>query len=104
VGTRDGALLPVVADPRSGAVLVIEVPDTAAYASFAFALRDPHGAQVWTTTIPASAAETGQQALSLSIPGMGLQQGSYTLTISGITAQGSSTQLDQRVLAVRFDE
>jgi hypothetical protein len=35
---------------------------------------------------------------------MGLQQGSYTLTISGITAQGSRTQLDRRILDVRFDK
>jgi hypothetical protein len=104
VATRDGTPLPVLADRQSGAVLLIDVPDTADYSSFAFALQDPQGKQFWTETIPASATENGQQALSLLIPGMGLQQGSYTLTISGITAQGSRTPLDRRVLDVRFDE
>ena len=104
VGTRDGASLPVVADRKSGAVLLIDVPETAAYSSFAFALADPQGKPFWAETIPASATENGQQALSLLIPGTGLQPGSYALTISGITAQGSRTQLDRRVLDVRFDE
>ncbi|MGB6132362.1 MAG: zf-HC2 domain-containing protein [Acidobacteriaceae bacterium] len=104
VGTRDGAPLPVIADRKSGAVLLIDVPDTATYSSFAFALQDPQGKQFWTETIQASAAQNGQATLSLLVPGMGLQEGSYTLTISGITAQGSRTQLDRRVLDVRFEE
>ena len=104
VGTRDGASLPVVADRKSGAVLLIDVPETATYSSFALALDDPQGKQFWAETIQASATENGQPTLSLLIPGTGLQQGSYALTISGITAQGSRTQLDRRVLDVRFDE
>lgn len=104
VGTRDGAPLPVVADRKSGAVLLIEVPATLEYTSFAFALQDPQGKPFWTDAIAAPATEGGQQALSLLIPGIGLQQGSYTLTISGITPQGSRTPLDRRVLDFRFDE
>jgi hypothetical protein len=104
VGTRDGAPLPVMANHKSGAVLLIDVPDTAAYSSFAFALEDPQGKQFWTETIQASTAQSGPQTLSLLIPGIGLQPGSYTLTITGITAQGSRTQLERRALDVRFDE
>lgn len=104
VGTRDGAPLAVIANRKSGAVLLIDVPDTASYSSFAFALQDPQGKQFWTGTIQASAEENSQTTLSLLIPGSGLQQGSYTLTISGITAQGGRTQLDRRVLDVRFDQ
>lgn len=104
VGTRDGAPVSIVADHKSGAAVLIDVPDTASWSSFALALQDPQGKQFWTGTIPASSTGNGQQTLSLVIPGMGLQQGSYTLTISGITAQGSRTQLYRRVLDVRFDE
>ena len=104
VATRDGAPLPVIANRKSGAVLLIDVPDTASYSSFTFSLQDPQGRQFWAETIAASAIENGQQPLSLLIPGMGLQEGSYTLTISGITAQGSRTPLDRRVLDVRLDE
>jgi hypothetical protein len=42
--------------------------------------------------------------MSLLIPGGGLQQGAYALTITGINPQGSRTQLDRRILDVRFDE
>jgi hypothetical protein len=104
VGTRDGAPLPVIADRKSGAVLLIDVPDTAAYSSFAFALENPEGKQFWTDTIQASLAQNGPQTLSLLIPGTGLQPGPYTLTISGITAQGSRTPLDRRVLNIRIGE
>lgn len=104
VETRDGTPLSVVADRKSGAVLLIDVPDTAGFASFAFALLDPRGKQFWAQTVQASGTESGQQTLSLLLPGMGLQQGLYTLTISGITAQGRRTPLDRRVLDVRFDE
>lgn len=103
VGTRDGAPMPVVADRRAGAVVLIDVPETTGYATFGFALENPQGKQMWTQTLAASAANGGQ-SLSLLIPGMGLQQGAYTLTITGITAQGSRTPLDRRVLDVRFDE
>ncbi|HEX4066362.1 MAG TPA: zf-HC2 domain-containing protein [Acidobacteriaceae bacterium] len=103
VGTRDGGPMPVVADPKAGAVVLIDVPETAEYTSFDFALQDPQGKQRWTQTLAASATENGQRSLSLLIPGFGLQQGAYTLTISGITAQGSRTPLDRRVLDIRFD-
>jgi hypothetical protein len=104
VGTRDGAPLPVVASHKSGLTLLIDVPDSSAYSSLGFALQDPQGKQFWTESFPASAANGGQQTLSLSIPGEGLQQGSYTLSISGITAQGGRTQLDRRILDLRFDD
>lgn len=104
VGTRDGAPLPLVANRHSGAVLLIDVPDTAAYSSFAFALQDAQGKQFWTETVQASAAQQGQQTHSLLIPGTGLQPGLYTLTISGNTPEGNRNQLDRRVLDVRFDE
>jgi hypothetical protein len=104
VGTRDGAPLPVVADPKSGAVLLIDVPDAATYTSFAFALEDPQGKQFWAETVQAPSAANHQQTLSVLIPGLDLHPGSYALTISGTTAQGSRTQLDRRVLDIHFDE
>lgn len=104
VGTRDGAPLPVVASPRAGAVILMDVPETGAYTSYAFTLDDPAGRQFWTQTLASSPTNDGAQTLSLLIPGLGLRQGTYALTISGITAQGNRTQLDRRVLDVRFNE
>lgn len=104
VGTRAGSPLPVMATHKAGAVLLVDIPDTAEYSSFAFALQDPRGRQFWTETVQTSAMQNGQQTLSLLIPGTGLQPGLYTLTIAENTAQGSPSLLDRRVLDVRFDE
>ena len=102
VGTRAGAHTPVVADPKTGAVVLIDdLPNDGTYASFAFALEDPQGRQMWIETVKAPGG--GESAMSLTIPGRGLQEGAYTLTISGITSQGSRTQLDRRILDVRFE-
>jgi hypothetical protein len=103
VGTRAGAHTPVTADRNSGAlVLVDDLPTDGTYASFAFALESPQGKTFWTQTVKAPG--NGDGTTSLSIPGKGLQEGVYTLTILGITPQGSRTQLDRRILDVRFDQ
>lgn len=102
VGTRAGANTPVLADRKAGAVLLIDVPNDGQYASFAFALADGQGKTFWTQT--SKAPEEGDGTVSLLIPGKGLQEGAWTLTIAGITPQGSRTELDRRILDVRFDE
>jgi hypothetical protein len=102
VGTRAGARTVVTADRRAGAVLLIDVPNDGAYASFGFALENPQGKQTWMQTVKAPAA--GDGTMSLLIPGGGLQQGTYTLTIAGITPQGSRTELERQMLDVRLNE
>lgn len=103
VGTRAGAQTPVRADRKTGAVLLIDdVPNDGNYASFTFELTNPQGKLFWSKTVKAAA--NGEAAMSLTIPGRGLQEGAYTLTIAGITPEGSRTQLDRRVLDVRFAE
>jgi hypothetical protein len=92
-----------VADRKSGAVVLIDdLPTDGTYASFAFALEDPQGKPFWTETVKASGG--GDGTMSLTIPGKGLQEGAYALTIAAITPEGSRTQLDRRILDVRFDE
>jgi len=103
-GTRGGAHMPVVANPRAGAVILIDVPNEAAYPSFAFELQDPQGKPFWTGTTQSQEPGNESGAISLLIPGSGLQPGSYTLTISGIAADGGRTQLDQRILDVSLNE
>jgi len=102
VGTRAGAQTQVLADRKSGAVLLIDVPNDGSYASFAFALADPEGKPFWAETVKAPAG--GDGALSLLIPGAGLREGSYRLTVAGITPQGSRTELDRKMLEIRFDQ
>lgn len=102
VGTRAGSHTAVTADRRAGAVLLIDVPNDGTYTSFGFALENPQGKQTWMQTVKAPSG--GDGTMSLLIPGGGLQQGSYTLTIAGITPQGSRTQLERQMLDVRFNE
>jgi hypothetical protein len=102
VATRAGGAMAVVADRKAGAVLLIDVANDGSYGALNFEMTDPQGKAFWTQTVQAPAE--GDGTMSLLIPGGGLQAGSYALTITGITAQGSRTQLDRRVLDVRFDE
>ena len=102
VGTRAGAERQVTADRRDGTTLLIDAPNDGTYASFGLALENPQGKQTWTQTVPAQAG--GDGTLSVTIPGGGLQAGAWTLTISGITAQGSRTELDRWVLDIRFSD
>lgn len=102
VGTRAGAHTTVVADRKAGAVLLIDVPNDGSYSSFGFALENPEGKQIWMQTVKAPAA--GDGTMSLLIPGKGLQEGSWTLTIAGINPEGSRTELERQMLDVRFNE
>ena len=108
-GTRGDAHLAVPADPRQGAVLLIQVPEENDYASYSFDLYDQHGKRIFTQTAVApeeagAGAGMGGGAFSLTIPGAGLEQASYTLVVSGITAQGGRTEIDRRILDVHFGE
>ncbi|HVT98326.1 MAG TPA: zf-HC2 domain-containing protein [Acidobacteriaceae bacterium] len=102
VGTRAGAHTAVTADRKNGTTLLIDVPNDGTYTSFGFALENPEGKQTWMETVKAPA--NGDGTISLSIPGRGLQEGAYTLTIAGITPQGSRTEIERQLLDVRFNE
>lgn len=97
-GTRGTEAVSVPTDRRQGAVVLIDVPQ--GYASFAIDLYDHQGKRLWTQTVSAPEAGT----LSLLIPGAGLQEGSYSLNLAGISPQGARTELGRRVLDVHFNE
>ncbi len=104
-GTRGDAHLDVPADKTQGAGVLIEIPQTNGYTSYAFELNDPQGKRFWRhTAAAANPSAVGAGMFSLVIPGAGLRQGSYTLVTSGITPQGGETEVDRRILDVHFDE
>lgn len=104
-GTRGDAHLSVPADPRQGAVLLIQIPQENSYASYSFDLYDQHGKRIFTQTAAApDATGMGSGAFSLTIPGAGLEQAAYTLVVSGVTPQGGRTEIDRRILDIRFGE
>jgi hypothetical protein len=96
--TRGSESTVLQADRRQGAAVLIDLPQ--GYSSYEIALNDPQGKRVWTKSVAAPEAGT----LTLSIPGMGLKEGSYTLNLAGISPQGARTELGRRVLDVHFNE
>jgi anti-sigma factor RsiW len=104
-GTRGDAHLRVPADRSQGAGVLIELSQESAYTSYTFDLYDPQGRLFWTHTAPASnQAGAGVGTFSLVVPGAGLEQGAYSLAISGKTPQGGRTEIDRRILDVHFDQ
>lgn len=103
--TRSTTPVSVLAARGRGVVLLIDLPQDTAYASFVFDLDNPRGKHIWSQTVSTSIeGNNGGMPLSLLVPGSGLQQGSYTLTISGISSQGVRVQLDRRAIDIHFSE
>jgi anti-sigma factor RsiW len=104
MGTRGAEPTVVQADRKQGAVILIDLPQQPAYTSYAVDLYDPQGKRIWTRTVTASQNDSGAGTLSLLIPGAGLEQGSYSLNLAGISPQGARTELGRRALDVHFNE
>jgi len=97
--TRGSAHLAITADHRHGVALPIDLPSQpsmGAYTSYSFDLYDPQGKIAWTGLATASADDASDgQRLSLVIPGAMLRNGTYTVAVSGIAAQGEHTPIDK---------
>ena len=105
MGTRGAEPTVVQADRKQGAVILIDLPQQPVYTSYAVDLYDPQGKKIWSQTVAASSPnDGGAGTLSLLIPGAGLEQGSYSLNLAGISPQGARTELGRRALDVHFSE
>jgi hypothetical protein len=103
MGTRGAEPTIVQADRKQGAVVLMDVPQ--GYLSYAIDLYDPQGKRILTQNVTASSQnDGGAGTLSLLIPGAGLEQGSYSLNLAGISPQGARTELGRRALDVHFNE
>jgi hypothetical protein len=104
-GTRGAEPTPIKADRHKGALILIDLPMEPVYASYVFELVDAQGKRVWSQTTQ-RAGQTSEEGMTvpLVIPGDGLEQSAYTLSISGISPQGAQTQIERRTLEVHFDE
>jgi hypothetical protein len=101
-GTRGDADTLVQGSKRLGVALSIQLPQI--YSSYTFTLYDPQGKQQWNTSVAAGAVEGADGTLSLFIPGQSLQNASYTLAISGVTAEGGRSEIERRVLHVQLSD
>jgi hypothetical protein len=106
--TRGGAQLTITADRRHGVALPVDLPpqpSMGAYASYAFNLYDPQGKLAWTGLAAAPAEDpSDNQRLSLVIPGAMLQNGAYTVAVSGVAAHGECTEIDRYVFDLHLSD
>jgi hypothetical protein len=98
-GSMRGAPQTITADRQHGVALPVELPQQpspGAYTSYSFGLIDPQGKTAWTGFVAAPSDDSGEgQRLSIAIPGAMLRNGTYTLTVSGVTPRGEHTVIDQ---------
>jgi hypothetical protein len=104
--TRDGAHLAANADRTHGVALPVDLspqPGFSPYASYSIDLYDPEGRLAWTgVTAAPGDGEGGDQRISLAIPGAMLRTGTYTVAISGISAQGQRMAIDRYAFDIRL--
>jgi len=102
--TRGGSHISITASRASGVALPIDLsaqPGMAPAASYSLDLRDPQGKAAWTGSIAAAAtAPDGDQPVSVVIPGTMLQSGTYSLTVTSVTAQGQRTPIGQYIFDI----
>jgi hypothetical protein len=103
--------LTIGADRKRGVALPLEISQepgvapAASYSptSYSFDLLDSQGKLVWTGAIAAPpASDSGDQRITLAIPGAMLQNASYTVAVSSIGANGDRTPIQRYVFAVHF--
>jgi len=103
--TRGAPVATIVADPAQGIGLPIDLspePGAAPVASYSLALMDATGKQVWTGTYAATGSNNGGPRILVAIPGAILRNGSYTMTVTGVDAQGTRTPLDRYTFNVEM--
>jgi hypothetical protein len=101
ISTRGGSAQHVTTKPGQGFLLQLSIPPDPSYTSYILELYNPAGRLQWSLTIPASPSD---DFYPITIPGAGLQQGTYKLAVSGITATGQSTKLDSSTLELQIQK
>jgi hypothetical protein len=101
VGSRGAAPEQVAADPKLGALLMVDLPRQTSYASYSFELYDAQGKRVWKSAA-STAAENENGTLSLLVHSQGLHAGSYSLAILGNLPSGETTEIGRRAFDITF--
>jgi len=102
--TRGNARPTIVADRAHGVALPVDLPlDPAmgAFVSYSFELYNPKGKLDWSATIPAPAAASGGDLqFSVVMPGETLENGTYSVSVSGIGAHGERMTLENSAVDI----
>lgn len=106
--TRGVTRILISADRAYGIALPVDLspePSVGNYATFSFELGDPQGKLTWEGSVPASAqTSSGDLQLSVVVPGGVLENGTYTMAVYGITANGQRTMVARYVFDVALSK
>src|SRR5215469_6772318 len=98
-GTRGAETTSIQADRKQGFVLAIQLPES--YSSYEFTLYAPQDKKEWTRSVSGTAVKAADGTVSLFISGQALENGLYSLSITGIADGGVRTEIERRVLNVQ---
>jgi anti-sigma factor RsiW len=90
ISTRGSVKNAVTVTPDEGFHLLVTIPPDMSYSAYILELHNPAGQLKWSRKIPASSPD---DLRTIFIPGAGLEQGTYVLTVNGVTAAGQSSSL-----------
>jgi hypothetical protein len=105
--TRGGSHVSIDVDPAGGVALPIDLPVDSvmgSFNSFALELSNPEGKVVWTTSLHAAQSPEADQQFSIVVPGGMLENGTYTLTVSGVAAGGARSEVGRYVFDVALSK
>ena len=90
VSTRGPVKSAATIAPGDGLNVLVTIPPDMSYSAYILELHNPAGQLKWSRKIPASLPDDTR---SIFIPGAGLEQGTYVLTVNGVTPAGQSSNL-----------
>jgi len=102
--TRGASHPTVTADRVHGVALPVDLPigpGIAPAVSYSFQLRDPQGKLAFSAAVPAPVQEpSADQPFSLVIPDKSLQNGTYSLAVTSVSAQGEGTPVKRYIFDI----
>jgi hypothetical protein len=101
VSTRGAAPAVIQAHPGEGFGLLVSIPPNNSYSSYSLNLYSPAGKLQWSLKIPAYSPDDTR---SIFVPGAGLEQGTYTLKVTGVSASGESSNIDSHPIELQIQK
>jgi hypothetical protein len=101
ISTRGPVATQVEIKPEQGFNLFLSIPPDTTYSAYNLELHNPAGSLKWALKIPASSPDDTR---SIRVPGSGLGEGTYTLTVTGITTSGQNTNLGNYPVEVKVQK
>jgi hypothetical protein len=98
ISTRGASKSTATIAPGDSLGVMVTIPPDMSYSDYILELHNPAGQLKWSRKLPASSPDDTR---SIFIPGAGLEQGTYVLTVNGVTATGQRTNLGDREIELQ---